>query len=83
MEKKILLKNILLELNQLPEVYLKHWFELIHTFCEWLPVQDEMPSAAKNEDFDWDALVDEVMDNRQQNNQKMIGSNKDLIKTTH
>lgn len=68
MEKQLLLKKMLVELNDLPIAYLKHWYELIHTFRESLPVK-EAPESPK---FDWDSLLDEVTKSRQLNNQKLV-----------
>ncbi len=72
MEKKLLLKNILTELNQLPDSYLQHWYDLIHTFRKGLPTQKENPNTLKEEGFDWDALVEETMKNRQQSNDQIM-----------
>lgn len=68
MKKELLLKNILIELNKLPEVYLQQWYELIHTFRERLPVDESGEVLSKETDFDWDAMVNEVMTNRRQSN---------------
>jgi hypothetical protein len=70
MEKQVLLKNILVELSQLPEAYLQHWYELIHTFREKLPVQEGGATPAQAADFDWDTLVEEVMKSRTQSNRR-------------
>ena len=68
MEKQLLLRKMLVELNDLPVAYLKHWYELIHTFRVSLPVKELSDSPA----FDWDSLMDEVAKNRQLNNQKLV-----------
>ena len=68
MEKQLLLRKMLVELNDLPVAYLKHWYELIHTFRVSLPVKELSDSRA----FDWDSLLDEVAKNRQLNNQKLV-----------
>jgi hypothetical protein len=68
MKKELLLKSILIELNKLPEVYLQQWYELIHTFRERLPVDESDEVTSKETDFDWDAIVNEVMTNRRQSN---------------
>ena len=70
MEKQVLLKNILVELSQLPEAYLQHWYELIHTFREKLPVQEGTTGSPQDADFDWDALVEDVMKGRHQANRR-------------
>ncbi len=72
MEKQLLLKNILVELNQLPEAYLRHWYELIHTFRERLPVQENTNAPSPIVNFDWDVLVNEVMQNRSQGNRQRV-----------
>lgn len=79
MEKQLLLKNILIELNQLPEAYLRHWFELIHTFRERLPGQEGATVPAEEPDFDWDALVDEVMKSRRQSNRQRMSRMETLL----
>ncbi len=68
MEKQLLLKNILIELNQLHEAYLRHRFELIHTFRERLSVEERGDIPPQEAGFDWDVLVDEVMKSRRKNN---------------
>ena len=67
MEKQLLLKKMLVELNDLPIAYLKHWYELIHTFRVSLPVQESPESPV----FDWDSLMDDVTKTRLLNNQKL------------
>ena len=47
MEKQLLLKNILIELNRLPEPYLQHWYELIRMFRESIPIGEAPPSAKR------------------------------------
>ena len=68
-----MLKNIQIELNQLPETYLRHWYELIHTFREKLSSQEGDAGPSQKTDSDWDALVEEVMKNRQQYNRQSMG----------
>ncbi|MEK7255061.1 MAG: hypothetical protein AAB316_09970 [Bacteroidota bacterium] len=68
MEKQILLKDILQELNQLPETYLRHWLELIHAFRERLANVNEPLPHSSEEPFDWDEMIDEIMANREQSN---------------
>lgn len=70
MEKQLLLKNIFIELNQLPEAYLQHWYELIHTFREKLPMQEGASTPSK--EFDWDAFVKEAMKNRSHDNRQRM-----------
>jgi hypothetical protein len=70
MEKQLLLKNILVELSQLPEAYLQHWYELIHTFREKLPVQEDNAAPQQDADFDWDAFVEQTMKHRSQSNRR-------------
>jgi hypothetical protein len=67
MEKQLLLKNIFIELNQLPEAYLQHWYELIHTFRERLPVEEGGDIPPQEAAFDWDTLVAEVKKSRRRN----------------
>ncbi len=66
MDKQLLLRKMLVELNELPTEYLQHWYGLIHTFRTSLPVKE----LSDDTEFDWDALVGDVMKKRQQNNQK-------------
>jgi hypothetical protein len=79
MEKQLLLKNILIELNQLPEAYLRHWYELIHTFRERLAVEEGSDASLQEAAFNWDALVDEVMKSRRQSNQQRMNRMKTLL----
>lgn len=68
MEKQLLLKNILTELNRLPEPYLQHWYELILLFRKTIPAGEDAQIVSKEEDFDWDVLVEEVMKDRRERN---------------
>jgi hypothetical protein len=70
MEKQLLLKKMLLELNDLPVVYLKHWYELIHTFRQTLTTKEPLDSQAMS-DFDWDDFIEEVSNSRRSNNQRL------------
>lgn len=79
MEKQLLLKNILIELDQLPEAYLRHWYELIHTFRERLPVEEGGDIPPREAAFDWDTLVDEVMKSRRQSNRQRMGRVETLL----
>jgi hypothetical protein len=79
MEKQLLLKNILIELNQLPEAYLRHWYELIHTFRERLAVEEGSDAPLQEAAFNWTALVDEVMKSRRQSNQQRMNRMETLL----
>lgn len=70
MGKQLLLKNILIELSQLPEAQLQRWYELIRKSGEGLP--DQATPAPLEADFDWDGFVEEVMKNREENNRQRL-----------
>lgn len=68
MDKQILLKNIFSELNQIPEAYLQHWLNLIRTFRQGLP-ENSIHEINSEESFDWEELANEIMENRNKDNQ--------------
>lgn len=72
MGKQLLLKNILIELSQLPETQVQHWYELIRSSRGNLSGDATGSVSSQETDFDWDALVEEVMENRQENNRQLI-----------
>ena len=68
MQNHVLLRNIVQELQYVPSEYLKTLFEVIHAFRLNLP---SVPSEKQEQhNIDWDSLLEEVMQNRQHNNQK-------------
>lgn len=79
MEKQLLLKNILTELNRLPEPYLQHWYEIILTFRKNIPGGEDAQVLPEEGDFDWDSLVEEVMQNRRENNMERMKRTETLL----
>jgi len=76
--KETFIKEIVQDINDIPIVYLRTLYALIHTFKENILIVEniELQQNAKNkknqtDDFDWDNLIDEIHRNRQQNNEKM------------
>lgn len=72
MGKQLLLKNILMELSQLPETQVQHWYELIRNSRGNLSGDATGSASPQETDFDWDAFVSEVMENRQENNRQRM-----------
>jgi|APTNR8051073442_1049403.scaffolds.fasta_scaffold03172_6 hypothetical protein len=72
MGKQLLLKNILIELSQLPETQVQHWYELIRSSRGSLSGDATGSASPQETDFDWDAFVTEVMENRQENNRQRM-----------
>jgi len=71
MEKKMLLKNILIELDNIPENYLKNLYEIIHTFRIYIPKKQINEEEKQDNDLIWDELIDEIYQNRENNNKKL------------
>jgi hypothetical protein len=75
MEKELILKNILKELDKIPLAYLKNIYQIIRTFRKQLPVlpQQSATSLAKKEEkpFNWDELIHDIHTNRRANNSRM------------
>lgn len=72
MGKQLLLKNILIELSQLPETQVQHWYELIRSSRGNLSGDATASATPQETDFDWDALIEEVMENRQEHNRQRM-----------
>ena len=73
--KKHLIEQILLDINEIPLVYLKTLQSIIHSFKENIvEIQPQQKSAAVTDtteeatDFDWDSLLTDIHANRQKNN---------------
>lgn len=73
--KNYLIEQIMLEINQVPSVYLQTLYGIIHSFKENIvniqPTQNPLlePKPQPEEDnFDWDNLLNEIQDNRKKNN---------------
>ena len=62
--------EIVNEINEIPVIYYKTIYEIIHTFRENMPnIQLENNAENYNEiEFDWDNLLNEIHLNRQKNN---------------
>jgi hypothetical protein len=75
--KEILIRIIMLELNQIPAVYLQNLWNIIHTFRENIPAKEEVQSidnqdvVESNEEI-WDNLLKDVNEQRQFSNQQMM-----------
>ena len=73
--KNALIEQIILEINQVPLVYLKTLHAIIHSFKENIvtiqPTQSSLPtseSIATEDNFDWDSLLNDIQTNRKKNN---------------
>lgn len=69
--KEILINEIIKELNDVPAIYLKTIFALIHSFKETIPVPQNLKENSDDKDFDWDELLDEIHINRKKTNLRM------------
>ena len=73
--KKYLIEQIMLEINEVPLVYLKTLHAIIHSFKENIvtiqPPQTPIPAQepiSEEDNFDWDTLLNEIHTNRKNNN---------------
>lgn len=70
--KKLLIEQIMLDINDVPAVYLKTLYAIIHSFKENIttiqPPQSPLPVSEDDDNFDWDSLLHDVHANRQKNN---------------
>jgi hypothetical protein len=73
--KDLFIAQIMSDINEIPLIYLKTLYALVHTFKEnILTIQPEentipMPAPKDEEDaFDWDNLLKDIHLNRQKNN---------------
>ena len=73
--KKHMIEQILLDINEIPLVYLKTLQSIVHSFKENIvAIQPQQKSAAVTDtaeeatDFDWDSLLTDIHANRQKNN---------------
>ena len=73
--KKYMIEQILLDINEIPLVYLKTLQSIVHSFKENIvaiqPQQKPTSVADTTEeatDFDWDSLLTDIHANRQKNN---------------
>jgi hypothetical protein len=71
MEKELILKNILKELDKIPLAYLKNIYQIIRTFRKQLPILPQKPATKVEKPFDWDELIDDIHANRRENNNRM------------
>jgi cell division protein FtsL len=67
------IKQIIQDINDIPIIYLKTLYVIIHTFKENILVIEPISSQKlsqldESDDFDWDNLIDEINTNRQKNN---------------
>jgi len=73
--KETFINEIVQDINAIPLVYMKTLYALIHTFKENILTIENVQINNKfsvledeNDDFNWDNLIDEIHNNRQQNN---------------
>lgn len=66
--KDILVNEILKEINEVPLVYLKTLYALIHSFKETIPIPNKIQEEVNEINFDWDELLNEIHNNRNNNN---------------
>jgi hypothetical protein len=73
--KDLFIQQIMGEINEIPLIYLKTLYALVHTFKEnILTIQPEnrivkAPTQTDDDAFDWDNLLNDIYLNRQKNNQ--------------
>ena len=70
-QEKQLFLNILQELEQIPQEYLKMVFGVVQAFRQNLPSTIN-ESKEDIENFDWEELSDEIMERRKENNQQLF-----------
>ena len=71
--KENFIQEIIQEINEIPINYLRTLYAIVHTFKENILIVEPVPqispsSEEKNDDFDWDELIDEIHQERQRNN---------------
>ena len=73
--KETFINEIVQDINDIPFVYLRTLYGLIHTFKENILIIENGEINNKlnvqedeNDNFDWDNLIDEIHLNRQRNN---------------
>ncbi len=72
--KDLFLAQIMSDINEIPLVYLKTLYALVHTFKEnilTIPPENAMPMPTpkdEEDNFDWDNLLKDIHLNRQKNN---------------
>ena len=66
--KEILVNEILKEINEVPVIYLKTLYALIHSFKETIPIPEKTLNNEMETNFDWDELLNEIHSNRDKNN---------------
>jgi hypothetical protein len=76
--KEKFVNEIIQDINEIPFVYMKTLYALIHTFKENILTIENIEintnievSDDETNDFDWDNLLDEIHQNRQINNLKL------------
>lgn len=71
-EKELLIRNIVKELKEIPSAYLENLYAIVRTFRTNLPVKEaEESSHYQEDDFDWDSFLEEISENRKENNLAM------------
>jgi hypothetical protein len=71
--KDLFIAQIMSEINEIPLIYLKTLYALVHTFKKnIITIQSEnsivLPPKDEDENFDWDNLLKDIHLNRQKNN---------------
>jgi hypothetical protein len=70
--KEILIRNIVKELKEIPTVYLENLYAIVHIFRTNLPIKEAEENSDYQEDnFDWDSFLEEISENRKENNLAM------------
>lgn len=63
-QKQFIINEIVQEINEIPVIYLKTLYALVHSFKETIPY----PVDIEEDSFDWDNLLNEIHQNRNKNN---------------
>lgn len=78
--KKYMIEQILLDIDEIPVVYLKTLQGIVHSFKENIVAiqPQQTPNSASDTpedsiDFDWDSLLTDIHANRQKNNTLIQG----------
>lgn len=66
--KDVLVNEILKDINEVPLIYLKTLYALIHSFKETIPMPDKFKEELSEKEFDWDELLNEIHSNRKKTN---------------
>ena len=88
--KNSIIEQIMLEINEVPLVYLKTLYAIIYSFKENIvtiqPTQIPLPiseSVSEEDNFDWDSLLNDIQSNRKKNNMLIHNRLPELISSPH